>query len=111
MDWNFIIDFVKSYWRELLSVCSVFCSLLLFFFGRRYKTSIDEIKESVFEMLPTFICKVEESGHGCEKKSAVIELIKLYVKKTFHFELNDKLIKFFSVAIENILSTPQKKER
>lgn len=115
MDWNLFwndcLQFVITYWRELLSVCSVVCSLLLFFFGRRYRSTIDEIKEDVLEILPNLICKVEEDGNGQRKKNAVLELVKLYIEKNFKFTPNEKLLHFFSLAVENILSTPQKKER
>lgn len=110
MEFEFIKSFVFVYWRELLALFCSFLTLLLYVFRKRPSwNSLDEIKEDVLLVLPKFINTVEEDGNGQRKKNAVLDLVKIYVKKKFKVDCSEKLLGLFSDAIEDILSTPQKK--
>lgn len=112
MDWNQVLSFVLAYWREILSISGVIISILIYCCKKRPSyNAIDKIKEDILELLPTLILKVEEDGNGQRKKNAVLEFVKIFVKKKYKMALTSDLESFVINGLESILSTPQKKER
>lgn len=104
-----IKNFIFTYWREIAYCGAFIISVLISVLRRNVWNNTDEIKTSILEILPLLISKAERPGNGAEKKAAVIDLVKKYVKKHFGIELPKSLEAFVSDAIESILDTPTKK--
>lgn len=105
-----VIQFICDYWREIASCCALIITVLLYVFRKRPSfNGVDKIKEDVLEILPVLINQVEENGNGQRKKYAVVELVKLYVKKHYKIDIPVYLLDWLENSIESILSTPQKK--
>lgn len=109
-------EFFVQNWK-LLVLC--FCALLELIsvvnllILQRKKTGDDSV-QFVISKLPSFISSVEKvvgAGQGSIKKSAVLEVaIDLYKKLTgIKITEDSKIALRFGEAIEEILSTPQKK--
>lgn len=107
-----IIDFIVKYWREIASLVVLLISVLIQLVKKKpVLNKLDEIKEDVLEILPILINKVEEPGNGQRKKNAVLQLVKQYMKKRWCLkDCPEWLELWVDDSIENILSTPTKKE-
>jgi hypothetical protein len=68
----------------------------------------------IFSALPSIISRVEEyygAGHGSEKLNMCIDILSdIFTKETGQL-ITKSEIKYFSDAIEKILSTPKKKDK
>lgn len=110
MNFDVIIEFCKTYWREILSCLTVLITVVIQLLKKRPSYNLlDAIKEDILGILPELICAVEIDGNGQRKKNAVIDAVKSFVEKKYGISLPDKLLIYVSNAIEDILSTPQKK--
>ena len=106
-----VLEFLKTYYKEIIEISILFISVVICLVRKRpCVNEIDIIKEDVLEKLPSFISVVESPGNGAQKKKAVIDLVSLYVRKTYKISIPDSLVPFLENAIESILSTPTKKK-
>lgn len=110
MNFDVIVDFLKSYYKEIIEVSILIISVVIALIRKRpLYNEIDTIKKDALDLLPSLIISVERDGHGAEKKQAVLDLLFAYLSKKYHFQKTDEMINYFSDVIENILSTPSKK--
>lgn len=115
---NYFIDFLKSYWKEILLVLEIVVTIVLFIVRKRTKIinklDYSEILKKLLETLPYFIQKVECPGNGESKKKIVLESSLEYIAQLLGRTLTVSESEFFSDyiddAIEMILETPSKKE-
>lgn len=105
------INFLKDNYRWLCCILvEVIILLISIFKKKKVINEMDTILLCVLEKLPEFILSVEGVKGAELKKSLVIEAVKKFVKDKFSINLSDTFISFVSASIEDILSTPQKKE-
>lgn len=110
MSWQDIFDFLKMYYKEILTSLSFIISVIILIVKRKpVFNEMDLIKEHVLEVLPSLIISVEKDGNGVEKLNTVLSLVKEYLKKKFKFTNFDLIEGFVKQSIENILETPSKK--
>lgn len=110
MDWNVVIDFLRNHYKEIIEFSVLIFSVIICLIKKRPTLNqVDVIKEDVLEILPILINKVESPGNGEEKFSNVVLLVNQYLKNKYHIQDLSFLADFIKEAIENILSTPQKK--
>lgn len=105
-----VLQFCLNYWREILAVCSVIITVVLYLVKRRPLVNlIDTIKEDALELLPVLINKVEKDGSGQQKKATVLEAVIQYIEKKYKTAVSPYIVAWLSDMIESILSTPTKK--
>lgn len=105
--WSWICENYK--FLIALGLCVI--EIIVVLVRRNYKI-VDATKEFILQKLPSLIVSVESSLlDGADKKKLVIDGIISLLKEEFpRITLNSKLTKFISDSIEDILSTPKKKE-
>lgn len=107
-----VLDFIIQYREILVSLLLCLLTFLIQFLRKKpVINQVDTILLCVLEKLPQFINSVESAKGGELKKVLVLESVKEYVKSEFSVNLPDSFIAFIGSHVENILSTPQKKER
>ena len=107
--WQFVCD----HRHAIIEFTLLICVLLVTLFKKKVK--VNKVFELVLLALPVFINEAEASGQvGSEKFAMVfnrcIELLECVTHKSKK-ELLDEYTAPINASIENILSTPQKKER
>ena len=113
---NEFLLFLKEHWRILAEIAVALIVILVTIFKKKVKF-IDVVKEVILEVLPSAINKVEQkfgSGHGTEKLVYVCELVQTYICQKYG--LSEEVVvrlyhSFIRENVEDILSTPTKKER
>lgn len=105
--WSWICENYK--FLIALTLCVI--ELIVVLVRCNYKV-VDATKEYILQKLPFLIASAESSLlDGADKKKLVIDGIVSLLKEEFpRITLNSKLTNFISDAIEDILSTPKKKE-
>lgn len=107
------LDFLVNHYRVLiLLVLNLIYFIILFC---KKKVKIDDISKQVLMLIPEFINIAEvKFQDGAEKYSYVfnrcIELLHTLTHRSAA-SLTEEYTAFIDSAIENVLSTPQKKER
>lgn len=102
-----MIEFVKTYYREIIDFILVITSLVLFIVRKRPVKVIDTLKEVILRLLP-YCINTAEGKHGDDKKTFALDLLnQLLLEMGYDFLPEYK--KFASEQLEVILSTPQKK--
>ena len=107
-------EFIFTYFRELIA-CLCFLLELVFLLIGIFKKRKKEtpILLDLLELVPKYIAAAEKiigSGKGEKKRDFVLdELSKVFYSYTGK-TIDEATFKFISKAIEEILSTPQKKE-
>ena len=110
MNLDVILEFLKEHYDLILGCLSFIISVVILIVKKRpVFNNMDAIKEDILEVLPSLIVQVENPGFGSGKKANVMELVKVYLEKKYHFYEFDTIKDFVGKAIENILETPQKK--
>ena len=110
MNFDLILDFLRTYYKEIVEISVLIISVVICLIKKRPGVNeMDSIKKDVLERLPMFIALVESPGNGAQKKQQVLDLLSCYVRKIYHVDLTDDLFLFFGDRIEDILSTPKKK--
>lgn len=105
------IDFIKNHYELIGSIVLVLISFILTLVKKKPSFNlIDSIKTYISENLPIWIISVECPGKGAIKKDLVLKLIKETVAKKFGFYNFSSIEEWCSLQLENILSTPSKKE-
>lgn len=104
-------DFIKAHYELIISVACLLVGVFLAIIKKRpVWNDMDEIKAFILSIIPIFIKEVEKPGNGCLKKDLVLKLVQTALAKKFSFYNFDKVEAFVSDAIEQVLSTPSKKE-
>lgn len=105
------IDFLKTHYELIISCLFLLISFILALFRKKSKFNLmDEIKSFILSVLPEIINSVETDGNGETKLLLVLKEIQLLLVKKYNFYDFDSIQNFVIESIENILSTPKKKE-
>lgn len=105
------INFIKNHYELIISFFLVLFSFILTLVKKKPSINlIDSIKAYIVEILPILINKVECPGNGSTKKNLVLKLIQEAIVKKFNFYDFASIEQWCSEQLENILSTPSKKE-
>lgn len=121
------LEFLEKYWQVIAALLSVVASIVIWCLKKKpVLNQMDTILLAVFENLTQIInqvellkCKPVETELGTagvvtisseDKKSLALYAVKEFVKKQFSVNLPDSYISLIGKWIEDILSTPQKKE-
>lgn len=106
-----ILDFIKTYWREILEVLALLVSIVICCIRKKPVKVVDTIKEIIVRVLPAFIIKAEASDKkGADKLSLVLDLMKGFLKEmSYGDDVVSQYLPFIKEQVELILSTPQKK--
>ena len=107
-------DFLLAYWKELAYGFVAVMTLLLTLFRKKGKTN--PAVEHVYSQLPSIISHIESvygAGHGDVKKAAVLDVCDslFYKLSGIHLKSSEYFMAKFDKAIEDILSTPSRKEK
>lgn len=102
-----ILDFLKTYYREIIEIILVITSFVLFVARKRPIKVIDTIKEVILRLLPYCINKAEVCN-GDDKKTFALSLL-AELLRDLGYDLLPDYEKFAGEQLEIILSTPQKK--
>lgn len=113
-----MIEFLTKYWHIIVDVFSLIAAFAVLFYSRKHKLSssiADEALLYIHRVLPDLIVSVEQLGYkGEEKKEVVISTAMDLMAKKFGRKLSSEESVYYrndvSSAIEDILSTPTKKE-
>lgn len=109
-----IFDFLRQYWKIILEAVLVLISFIILIIRiKNKKVDMKPFLLDVVEWLPTFINSAEDSGlSGSEKYSAVLEAALKRLSTLTNLPLDEiaRYASYFDDIIEEILSTPQKKE-
>lgn len=105
------VTFITKYWRVLVVLVFQLVTFVILLFKKKVK--IDDIFTSVLLLLPDFINIAEKNfSDGAERYTYVfnrcIEVLRNLTHKSGQ-EIIDVYANMIDSAIENILSTPQKK--
>lgn len=101
-------DFIAENWKILLAIGLAVANLLVCIFRKKVKV-VDSIREFILDHLPMFISSAENLfSKGSDKKHFVVDSIDRLLHVNFGVGIED-YIDFVDLAIEKILSTPEKK--
>ena len=105
-------DFFLSYWREVLEVVVLLTTLILWIIRKKPVNIIDTCKELICLVLPAFIREAETLfTNGKEKLDFVIDKTVKFLQSSYpDIKMTSDVLKFIKDQVENILSTPVKKE-
>lgn len=106
-----ILDFIKTYWREILEFVVILISIVICCIKKKPVKVVDTIKEVIVRVLPAFIIKAEASDKkGADKLLLVLDLVKGFLKEmSYGDDVISQYLPFAKEQVELILSTPQKK--
>lgn len=107
-----ILDFIKTYWREILDVIALVIALVLFILKKKPIKVVDTIKQNICTWLPGVVCAAENTKLKGEAKMnfALDLLFNLFASDYLtREEFDNKYLAFSKSQIEAILSTPKKK--
>lgn len=109
-----IKDFLFTYWREILYIVCAIISLVCCCVRKKSNKVVDGIVDHIFTILPQIINQAEGTDlKGQDKLDYATGLVLNYLK--FNTGLDEKTlyayVDLIHGCIENILTTPQKKER
>lgn len=105
------IDFIKNHYELIGSIILVLISFILTIVKKRPSINlIDTIKNYILETLPDLIKQVEVPGRGSTKKNLVLKLVAGNIARKFGFYDFASIEAWTIEQLENILSTPSKKE-
>lgn len=101
-------DFIAENWKILLAIGLAVANLLVCIFRKKVKI-VDSVREFILDHLPMFISSAENLfSRGSDKKQFVLDSINQLLMINFNVGIDD-YIDFVDLAIEKILSTPEKK--
>lgn len=111
---NFI-DFILTYWREILLCLSFIVSFILSLirFVKKPVKVYDTLKEIIVRILPALInlAELQIDYSGDKKKEFVIaKLVESLKDLGYGDDVITQYLRFAGEQVEIILSTPQKKE-
>ena len=108
-----ILEFLNSYWREILEVVVLLTTIILWIIRKKPVKVVDTLKEVIVRVLPALINSAELSGlSGPDKLSLVVNNLAIVLKDLgYGDDLISQYLPFAKEQVELILSTPQKKVR
>lgn len=109
-----MIEFLKTYWKLIVALILIALDVVLLVLKKRPLKVVNAVTSTISDILPSLINEAEAKygqGNGDLKLELVIHLCKQYLISCLGLTLEEAntytgLIK---TAVENILSTPQKK--
>ena len=112
-----VINFLREYWKLILYILLFLVALIFAIVkGKKQGLSIsDIILGFILDQVPAWINSAED-GHatGPEKRARVLDAALQFASKQLGRDLTEQessyIVSHVSVKIEEILSTPQKKE-
>lgn len=107
-----VLDFIVQYWQYISVGVVLIINILIFIIKKRPVMVQESLKQVLLSLLPGFIAGAEEAighGNGSTKLALVLNACDDWLQNN-GFSLTPELKKFIGLSIENILSTPQKKE-
>lgn len=107
------VEFLKENWQWLALIIIAVLNVVLVILKKTKIIKGDTAFETVLKALPGYIVQVENlvgSGNGKEKWKQVVILAADCYRKASGQDLPDDFIEKVNLAIEAILTTPQKKE-
>lgn len=104
-----MINFIQSYWREILAVVTAIISIVVFIVRKRPVRVVDTLNEIICRLLPYCISVAESAPKGEKLDVCISALVQLLAE--MDYELDEDHKKFAIEQVEVILSTPQKKEK
>lgn len=108
-----MIQFLTSYWKEVLEVVCLIISLVLWLLKKTKIVKQDTILEQLVLRLPVMIRQAEKTdGNGAEKKASVMLYALSWLADMTGESMQEISKKYeakIDVLIEDILTTPTKK--
>ena len=103
---NEVLTWCLENWKIL---AYILCTLVIFLCTVCPKKTkvLDTVKETILEILPELISKVEEPGNGKKKLHAVVEMCVAAVEKLYPGVNANQYITFIRQSVEAIGKTPQ----
>ena len=106
-------DFLLVYWKLIVLVALIVINIVISLL-RRPKV-IDTIIDTINEYVPTAIIAAEKAigpGNGSSKLNYAVNNVLNYLNFRFNIDgyVLERYKKYIVIEIENVLSTPQKKE-
>lgn len=106
-----MINFLKSYWFELVIIALSVASFIVVWYRSSKLKDSEAVKSMIAEVLPGFINLAEASGVcGASKLMFVIDSVMKRIKSYVSGKDEQYWMAYIREKVENILSTPQKKE-
>lgn len=105
-------DFIVQYWQYFSVGIVLLLNILLFILKKKPVLVQDSLKQVLLTLLPGFIAGAEKAigaGSGETKLALVLNAVDEWLRNN-GFTFTPELRSFIHQSIENILSTPQKKE-
>lgn len=109
-----VINFLRSYWREIAWIIGLIVSIVLCCVRKKPNKVYDAVTEYIRDCAPSAINQAEQTEYkGDDKLSYCTGLILNALKVKFALSEKDlySLVGVIHHVIEDILSTPQKKVR
>lgn len=104
-------QFLTTYWFELVLIGLTVVSCVVSIIRKKPSKSSEDVKLMISEVLPGFINLAEMSGVcGKAKLMFVVDSVMKRIKAYISSKDEQYWLTYISEQIENILSTPQKKE-
>lgn len=106
-----MIKFLQSYWFELVIIALSVASFIVVWYRSSKLKDSEAVKSLIAEVLPGFINLAEASGVcGTSKLMFVIDSVMKRIKCYVSGKDEQYWMSYIREKVENILSTPQKKE-
>lgn len=103
-----VLGWLLENWKILLALILALANLFVCIFRKKVKV-VDSIREFILDHLPMFISSAEKLfSNGSDKRQFVLDSVDQLLKINFSVGIDD-YIEFVELAIEKILSTPEKK--
>ena len=104
-------EFLTTYWFELVLIVLTVVSCVVSIIRKKPSKTNEDVKLMISEVLPGFINLAEASGVcGKAKLMFVVESILKRIRKYVSEKDTSYWMTYIQEQVENILSTPQKKE-
>lgn len=104
-------EFLTTYWFELVLIVITVVSCVVSIIRKKPSKTNEDVKLMIAEVLPGFINLAEASGVcGKAKLMFVVESILKRIRKYVSGKDTSYWMTYIQEQVENILSTPQKKE-
>ena len=103
-----MLEFISQYWKLILCGLALIASIVISSIRKR---PVSDILGKIYQLVNKYIVAVEHPGDGLQKKQDVIELVCAALEATYPGIQVGYYKQLISQVIEEILATPQKKER
>lgn len=105
-----MIEFLQEYWHVLIRIVLLIIVTCVTLFKKKVKV-VDTIKEQILAKLPDFVNMVEKNPHDPGTKLDIcVSAVNFWLNSIIPDFKIGSYDDFIIKNIENILSTPQKKE-